>query len=170
MELITCNQQNLNKLIAITHTTYREHYQYLWKDKGEQYIKDNYNATTLTKELADSNVALYFIMQNAEIYGFLKLQINAPLGNYTAQDALELARIYLLKKATGKGFGKSVMKAVEEIALNHAKKLVWLKTMKSSEAVTFYQNFGYEISGQTTLNVAGIYPELQGQLIMKKLL
>jgi len=117
-----------------------------------------------------SNMALYFITQNKKIYGFLKLQINAALDNHTAKDALELARIYLLKKAIGKGIGKAVMETVDKIARSHAKKIVWLKTMDSSDAATFYQNYGYEIYGQTRLKVVGIYPELQGQLIMKKLL
>ncbi len=168
MELIACTKQDLAKLIAIAQTTYREHYQYLWKDKGEQYIKDNYSASALSKELADSNIHLYFITHNKEIYGFLKLQLNAPLDNHTAKDALELARIYLLKKTIGKGIGKAVMEAVDKIAVNHAKKIVWLKTMESSQAAAFYQNCGYEICGQTRLKVTGIYPELQGQLIMKK--
>lgn len=165
-----CTKENLNQLIEITQNTYREHYQYLWKDKGEQYIQDNYSATALAKELADENVALYFITEATEIYGFLKLQINAPLEKYTAKDALELARIYLLKKATGKGIGKAVMQAVVEIALAKSKKIIWLKTMESSNTAVFYQSCGYQACGQTRLNIVGIYPELQKQLIMKKLL
>ena len=170
MKLKKCTIKDIATLLQITQTTYREHYQYLWKDKGEQYIKNNYSSTALSKELADSDIALYFITHNNEIYGFLKLQINAPLDEHAAKEALELARIYLLKKGIGKGIGKAVMKAVDKIALAHTKKIVWLKTMESSEAATFYQNCGYEICGQTRLKVAGIYPELQGQLILKKLL
>jgi len=165
-----CLNKDLEQLINITQNTYKEHYQYLWKDKGEHYIKTNYSTTALTKELADKNIFLYFITEANEIYGFLKLQIHAALDNHTAKDALELARIYLLKKAMGKGLGKAVMQAVDEIGIANNKKVIWLKTMDSSNAATFYQCCGYEICGQTRLNVAGIYPELQGQLIMKKLL
>lgn len=168
MELKTCTIQDLKELINITQTTYREHYQYLWKDKGEQYIQANYTATALTEELTDKNVGVYFIMEVNEIYGFLKLQFDASFENHSDKDALELARIYLLKKAIGKGLGKAVMQAVDEIAINLDKKVIWLKTMDSSEAATFYQNDEYEVCGETTLNIAGIYSELQGQLIMKK--
>ena len=168
MELKACTIDDLNQLINITQTTYREHYQYLWKDKGEQYIQANYTATPLSKEIAAKNVGVYFIMEANEIYGFLKLQFDASFENYNAKDALELARIYLLKKAIGKGLGKAVMHAVDKIAIKFDKKVIWLKTMDSSEAATFYQNYGYEICGETTLNIAGIYPELQRQLILKK--
>ena len=170
MELKVCTLQELNKLIEITQTTYRAHYQYLWKDKGEQYIQANYSAAALTKELTDKNVNLYFITEADEIYGFLKLQINAPLEHHSSKDALELARIYLLKKAMGKGLGKAVMQAVTAIALANDKKVIWLKTMDSSEAVQFYQSCSYQICGETRLDIEGLYPELQKQLIMKKLL
>ncbi|MFK7982909.1 MAG: GNAT family N-acetyltransferase [Saprospiraceae bacterium] len=168
MELKVCKKKDLESLITITQTTYRAHYQYLWKDKGEQYIQANYSAAALTKELKDKNVNLYFITEADEIYGFLKLQINAPLDHHSAKDALELARIYLLKKAMGKGLGKAVMQAVREIGLINDKKVIWLKTMDSSDAVQFYQRCGYEICGATRLVIEGLYPELQRQLIMKK--
>ncbi len=170
MVLKQCLTKDLKSLIRITQTTYSEHYQYLWKDKGEQYIQANYSAAALTKELMDENVSLYFITKADKIYGFLKLQINAPLDNYTAKDALELARIYLLKKGMGKGLGKAVMQAVEEIAIHLEKQVIWLKTMDSSEAAQFYQSCGYEVCGGTKLVIEGLYPELQQQLIMKKLL
>jgi len=170
LELKACTLQDLKELINITQTTYREHYQYLWKDKGEQYIQANYTATALSKELTDKNVGVYFIMEANEIYGFLKLHFDAAFENYSVKKALELARIYLLKKGIGKGLGKAVMQAVEEIAIKLDKKVIWLKTMDSSEAASFYQNYGYEVCGETTLNIAGIYKELQRQLILKKLL
>lgn len=170
MELKICTIQDVTTLVHITQTTYREHYQYLWKDKGEQYILENYSITALTKELTDPNIMVYLIIESGTIYGFLKLQIQAPLDHHIAIDALELARIYLLKKGIGKGLGKAVMEAVDQMALVLSKKVIWLKTMDSSPAAKFYQRCGYEICGQTTLNVSGIYPELQRQLIMKKLL
>lgn len=168
MELKACTIQDLKELINITQTTYREHYQYLWKDKGEQYILANYTVTALSKEIKNTNLGVYFIMEANETYGFLKLQFDASFENHSAKDALELARIYLLKKGIGKGLGKAVMQAVDKIAIKLDKKVVWLKTMDSSEAATFYQNYGYEVCGETTLNVAGIYKELQRQLILKK--
>ncbi len=168
MELKACTIQDLKELILITQTTYRAHYQYLWKDKGEQYIQANYTTTALTKELTDKNVGIYFIIEARKIYGFLKLQFDAPLENHGAKEAMELARIYLLKEGMGKGLGKAVMQAVDKIAIKLDKKVIWLKTMDSSEAAIFYQNFGYEICGETALNIAGIYPELQRQLILKK--
>ncbi len=94
MVLRKCKLEDINLLMDITQTTYREHYQYLWKDKGEGYIQTNYSETALRDEIANPNLLLYFVTQAAVVYGFLKLGLVAPLNNYTAEEGLELARIY----------------------------------------------------------------------------
>ena len=168
MILRRCKIEDIKQLIQITQTTYREHYQYLWKDKGEGYIQTNYNEKALLNELVDPNLALYFITYNAAIYGFLKLRLQAPMNDNSSKEALEIVRIYLLQKATGKGLGKAVLAGVEKMAAEQNKQVVWLKVMDSSNAVHFYKNCGYVIGDKTVLNINGIYPELQGQWIMKK--
>jgi len=170
MNLKPCTTADIDTLITLATQSYREHYQYLWKDKGEKYIQANYNDAAFAKEIADQNVGLYLIQVNEVNYGFLKLNLHAAFGSYSATEGLELERIYFLKKATGKGLGKAVMKAVEKIAQTFPKKVIWLKTMDSSEARFFYQRCGYVICGETTLKVEGIYPQFQRQLILEKLL
>lgn len=170
MKLINVTTTELDLLIEVAHTTYREHYQYLWKDKGEHYIKTSYHKAAFIKELQDKNVGLYLITNEGTTYGYLKLNFDAPLRDYTAEEALELERIYLLKKATGKGLGKAVMNAVDSIAKDLDKKVVWLKTMECSDAQIFYRKCAYAVCGKTMLNVEGIYPQFQQQLIMEKII
>jgi len=169
MNLKIVTSENIDLLIEIAHKSYRAHYQYLWKDKGEHYIKTSYSKIAFEKEIKDKNVGLYLIIQDTVPYGFLKLNLDAPFADYTAKDALELERIHLLKKATGKGIGKAVMKAIDSIAKNLNKKVIWLKTMDSSGVDKFYERCGYTICGETKLNVAGIFPDLQQQFIMEKI-
>ncbi len=170
VEILNCSLTDIDTLTEVAHKTYREHYQYLWKDKGEHYIKTSYNPEAFQKEMQDKNVGLYLVTQTSVVYGFLKLNFAAAFNDYTAQEALELERIYLLKKAKGKGIGKAVMKAVDNIANHLNKKVIWLKTMDSSGVDTFYKYCGYTVCGETKLNVAGIFPDFQRQLIMKKTL
>lgn len=170
MKLKSVTPEDIETLIEVARNTYRAHYQYLWKDKGEHYIKTSYHEAAFRKELQDKNVGLYLITKETSTYGYLKLNFDAPLNDYTAQEALELERIYLLKEATGKGIGKAVMNAVATIAKNLNKKVIWLKTMEISDAQNFYRKCGYTVSGTTMLNIAGIFPDLQQQLIMEKII
>ena len=170
MQLSECTIKDIETLIAITHQTYREHYQYLWKDKGAFYIQGQYNQAAFKAELSDKNVLLYLIEEEDEIIDFLKLNKDAALQEYSEKEALELERIYLCQKATEKGIGQEVMKTVEHTAKQLNKKVIWLKTMDSSGADKFYEKCGYEICGATRLKIEGIYPHLQRQLVMKKIL
>ncbi|MEM1119770.1 MAG: GNAT family N-acetyltransferase, partial [Bacteroidota bacterium] len=82
----------------------------------------------------------------------------------------EIQRIYFVKKATGKGLGKAVMRRIEFYAQKLHKKVLWLKVMDSSSAITFYEKCGYTAVGETKLDVDGVYPKFQRQLIMQKIL
>ena len=105
-----------------------------------------------------------------EDYGFFKVNVDAPLHEYTAKEAMELQRIYFLQKATGKGLGRVVMKRIEIYAQKLNKKVVWLKVMDSSSAVSFYEKCGYKVVGETKLDIEGVHTKFQRQLIMEKLL
>jgi len=170
MELKECTTEDIDTLIHIASQAYREHYQYLWKDKGEQYIKDSYNRAAFATEIADENTAVYLTQVDNEDYGFFKVNLKAPINEYAANEALEIQRIYFIKKATGKGLGKAVMKRIELYAKKLNRKIVWLKAMDSSAAVSFYEKCGYTISGETRLNVEEIEPQFQRQVIMEKIL
>lgn len=170
MNLKICTTEDIDALIIIATQSYVDHYQYLWKDKGEKYIQANYNHTAFASEIVDEDIALYLIQIDGINYGFLKLNLHAAFANYSTIEGLELERIYLIKKATGKGLGNAVMRAIESIANALTKKVIWLKTMDSSDARFFYEQCGYIVCGATTLKVQGIYPQFQRQLIMEKLL
>ena len=170
MELKECTNDDIDTLIHIASQAYREHYQYLWKDKGEQYIKDSYNRAAFSDEIADGNTAVYLTQVENEDFGFFKVNLKAPIHEYTATEALEIQRIYFIKKATGKGLGRAVMNRIEIYAKKLNRKIVWLKTMDSSTAVSFYEKCGYKVSGETRLNVEEIQPQFQRQLIMEKII
>ena len=165
-----CKKTDIHLLLQIAHQSYREHYQYLWKDKGEGYIKSSYNAEAFAAEIADSKVLVYFILVGQEVCGFLKLNLQSSFEKYEPEAVMEVERIHLLKAATGKGVGTTVMAAVAQIAIAHNKKVIWLKTMDSSKAVSFYQKCGYEVCGKANLKIEELFQEYQGQWIMKKLL
>ncbi|MEM6320011.1 MAG: GNAT family N-acetyltransferase [Bacteroidota bacterium] len=163
-----CTTADIDQIIQIAQTTYRQHYQYLWKDQGEHYIETSYNPTAIAAELADENVRLYLIQQGETVFGFLKINQDAAYGNCTAQEGMEIQRIYLKNEATGKGIGSATLREVDELAQRLGKRMVWLKVMDSSPALKFYQKGGYDISGETKLEVDGIFPHLQRQLVLTK--
>ena len=110
---------------------------------------------------------LSFHLDELKPVGLIKLNIDSAIDKFTAAFALELERIYLIKEASGRGFGKGAMTFVVNFAKAKNKKIVWLKAMDSSPAVEFYKKSGFIITGETNLNYPQITAGFQRMLFMQ---
>ena len=155
-------------LQEIALATYRDHYTYLWADRGAHYMTTVYGKETLQTDLTNPDLEHYFLVDAETIVGFLKLNCNAVLESAPADDAMELERVYLRRQTIGRGFGSRVLTLVEQKARSLCKKVVWLKVMDSSPAVRFYKKNGYRETGETSLELPGLHSHLRRQLILAK--
>ncbi|QCR21242.1 GNAT family N-acetyltransferase [Pontibacter sp. SGAir0037] len=168
VRIVPCTLSDISLLKDIAIRSYKNHYIYLWYDGGEDYIEQSFGEDRLAEEHADPNAAFFLIYKEDELVGFLKLNIDQALEGYTAQESLELERIYLLKKASGRGIGSEVVAFTKEYARQRGKKVVWLKAMDSShQALRFYIQNGFEICGTYHLEMPQMKEEYRGMYMMK---
>ncbi|MDA9554850.1 GNAT family N-acetyltransferase [Pelobium sp.] len=170
MELIPCDSTKLNDLAYIAKKAYQDHYLYLWEDDGAEYLRNNFEAEVLAKELEDSNALFYLVKEAKELLGFVKINLHEALAPYSAKEALELERIYLIREATAKGFGKQIIQFTQQLAKDLGKHVLWLKSMDSAPALQFYLSQGFEIIGQQTLPYPQMKVEYRTLLTLKKML
>ncbi|MBB6612520.1 GNAT family N-acetyltransferase [Pontibacter sp. Tf4] len=169
VSIVPITVADLHTLQDIALNAYGDHYLHLWNDGGAWYIERSFSDTALKSELEDANAAFFLIYADEELVGFLKLNIDKALDNYSSEDALELERIYLTKAASGKGVGKRVMEFTEQFARERNKRVIWLKAMDSShDAIRFYEQNGYTHCGTYTLDFEAMKPEFHGMVVMKK--
>ncbi len=156
-----CTAIDIPNLVAISIETYRNHYPYLWYDNGEQYIKDNFSTSLYEEQFTNEHAEFYLIYDDNEIIGMYKLlHLNI--------ETLELERIYILKKATGKSVGKKMIAAIENYATAIGKKELILKTMDSSNAFEFYKKVGFEISKKIEFQRKHLIQKYKGMYLMVK--
>ncbi|GAB3203857.1 GNAT superfamily N-acetyltransferase [Pontibacter aydingkolensis] len=167
IEITPCTIADLYTLQDIAINSYGDHYLYLWHDGGMWYIDRCFSDAALKKELKDPNAAFFLIHAQEQLVGFLKLNINAEFENYTAEEALELERIYLLKSASGQGIGRAVVNFTKAYAQSLNKKVIWLKAMDSSKSVDFYEQNGFEKCGTYTLDFEVMKEEYRGMYVMR---
>jgi diamine N-acetyltransferase len=151
--------EDIPVIISIALQSYLNNYTFLWHDNGVGYMQLCFNNDRLAGEFADSNSAFFLIYENQEAVGYLKLNINKAIGSFSADNAIELERIYLLKKASGRGIGKKAMEFVKTYALTKNKKILWLKTMENSDALAFYKKQGFVFFGEELLT----FPEMKDE-------
>jgi len=168
MEIIACGTHDSKKLSDIALRSYNDFYLYLWHDNGEWYRNRCFTPSVFEEELKEPNHAFYLLKEKGETVGFLKLNIDQPLTGHEQYDSLELERIYLVKSATGKGFGRRVVEFCFDYARNLHKEVIWLKAMDSSDAVLFYKRMGFEQCGTFVLDFEQMKKEYRGMVIMMK--
>ncbi|MCC9168715.1 GNAT family N-acetyltransferase [Pontibacter harenae] len=164
-----CTSADIPQLIEVAVHSYNQHYTHLWYDNGADYVKKCFTQHPLEQEFADSNAAFFFINLEEKPVGFLKLNIDKALDNYTAADALELERIYIIQEASGKGIGSKAIDFTVQFAKDREKQVVWLKAMDSSDdAVRFYERNGFQKCGTFLLDKPLMKVEYRGMFVMKR--
>jgi GNAT superfamily N-acetyltransferase len=169
LTITKCSSRDIPAILSVALQSYREHYLHLWEDGGEAYIKRSFSPQVIEKELAEQNSYFYLLHLDNRPVGFLKINDSKALAPYSAEICLELERIYLLEKVSGKGIGRKAMDFVVNIAKERKRKVVWLKAMDSSLAVLFYQKMGWQITGTFNLELPFIKDEWRGMLVMEKM-
>ena len=167
MQIRECTYRDIPLLLNVSIQSYREHYPYLWHDEGEGYIRENFNYKQLEKEMADIN-SVFFLLSEEKDLGILKLNIDKGINDHSADESLELERIYFIKEASGRGLGKETLDFVTEFAKQRNKKRVWLKTMDGSRAFRFYEKQGFSAIGETFLTYPNVREEYKKMIIFCK--
>lgn len=158
-------------LSDVATQAYREHYADTWYDSGVWYMQTYLSVSRLQEELQERNARFFLICYNRSPVGFLKLNKDKPLLGAEQQSALELERIYLIKKASGKGIGTYILQWLFEQTRNEGFKIIWLKAMDTSPAaVRFYKKLGFEICGTHEVDFVQKKEGMRGMYIMRKVL
>ena len=168
VELRKCNIEDIPALRQVALQSYQEHYMYLWlnDEYAWWYMNLSFSEESLKKQINEPDSTCYFIINNSEIVGFLKMNVNKPFDNTPPNKSIELERLYLLKKATNKGIGRKVVQIIIDEAKKNKLKAVWLKSMESSKAVHFYESIGFKIIRTEVLPFEGFKDEYRNIHVM----
>lgn len=154
-------------LIAdLSRTTF---YQAFAKDNTESdmelFMNEQFTKERLMQEVEKGAGIFLLAYDSDEAVGYARIRVDNKLKH---EDAVEVARIYALDKAIGKGVGKALMETCLQIANDMQMKAVWLGVWEKNErAIAFYQKWGFEKFGEHKFLLG---TDLQTDCLMKKIL
>ncbi len=155
------------ELIAdLSRTTF---YQTFAKDNTEAdmdlFMNEQFTREKLMKEVEEDAGIFLLAYHNNEALGYARMRIDNKLKD---EAAVEIARIYAVDKAIGKGVGKALMQTCLQIAEEIHMKAVWLGVWeKNQRAIAFYEKWGFVKFGEHQFLLG---TDLQTDYLMKKLL
>ena len=145
MELKKCTLEDLELLQKISIELFTD----TFKDQNTEedlknYLEKAYNSTQLKQELTNKNSTFFFLLDNEEIVGYLKLNIGDAQTEDIAEDAVEIERIYIRSDRKRKGYGTIFIEKAEQFAKEKNKKVIWLGVWEENlSALSFYKKKGF---------------------------
>lgn len=160
---------DVKKLQEVSRITFKTTFDpFTAPDDMQKFLKEDYETDKLIKEIKNPNSRFFFLMQNGEVAGYLKINVGDAQTEHLKPNSLEVERIYLLPNFQHKGLGNVLLDYAEEIARKENKDYIWLGVYeKNINAQHFYKRHGFKRVSQHTFQV-GSDPQTDW-LLLKKL-
>lgn len=141
-----CGLSDLDKLVAISKKTFIEAFE---KDNNpddfKTYLDLAFTTSTIKKQLENPDSTFYFVLKDAFLIGYLKLNTNNAQSELQDNNSIEIERIYVLKEHQGKQFGRQMLRFVFDIGVKKKKTYIWLGVwQKNLDAIRFYEKHGFQ--------------------------
>lgn len=115
----------------------------------QNYLDQAYTLDKLQNELKNRNSMFFFLYQENNLAGYLKLNVGDAQTEAMGDDALEIERIYIKGAYQNNGFGKVFMNHVSDIAKEKEVRKIWLGVWEhNTKAIAFYERHGFIRQGQ----------------------
>ena len=132
------------------------------------YLTDNLSIAQLEKELNAFESKFFFAEIGAEICGYLKINNPKSAEGLSTTTALEIERIYVLKKYQGKMIGQTLFNHAIHLANEARADCIWLGVWEMNfQAIEFYKKNGMIAFGSKTFKLGN---DLQNDILMHKIL
>ncbi|MCP2052838.1 UNVERIFIED_ORG: ribosomal protein S18 acetylase RimI-like enzyme [Pseudomonas fluorescens] len=142
---------DIDTLREVGCQTYHEHFSTLWSPAGMHgFLEQDFSSSALRQSLELPGRHAWFIAfdEQGNAVGFAKVNWSVP-APLTAEVGAELQKIYLLKSAAGRGYGKQLLQCVRDEVAQRGEHLLWLDVLKTNvSAQGFYAAFGFRRMGE----------------------
>lgn len=144
-----CQREDIHLLQKISIETFNDTFkEQNTAENMKVYLDEAFTTEKLLSELAHFQSEFYFLYEEDQVAGYLKINIGEAQSENMGKAALEIERIYIRKAFQRKGFGKYLFDQAMERAAEQRKTKIWLGVWeKNEQALQFYRKLGFEQSG-----------------------
>ena len=115
------------------------------KEDMDIFMNQQFTKAALMKEVEEEDGIFLLAYAGNEPCGYARMRLNNKEHIMATENAIEIARIYALSSAIGKGVGSALMKYCIDMANQLNKSNIWLGVWEKNErAIAFYKRWGFE--------------------------
>lgn len=141
-----CTLADLEALHKISIETYQDTFEPFNTEKNMQaYLESAYNKPKLSRELQTKNMTFYFIYEETQLAGYLKVNIDEAQSEPMGAETLEVERIYIRPAFKRHGLGLQFINHAINLAQTAHKDAIWLGVWEHNyPAQAFYKQQGFK--------------------------
>jgi ribosomal protein S18 acetylase RimI-like enzyme len=150
-------------LVELAPRTFREAYaSQVRPEELDRHIRSDFTREHVAAQLSDPRTAGFVALEGDVPIGYALLHVGSPAACVEGPRPIELARIYLERRAVGKGHGAALLRACLEEADRLERETMWLGVWDANTvARAFYERWGFRCVGTHPYEFAGtIYDDL----------
>lgn len=154
-------------LEKIARTTFSETFlEHNTTENLNNYLQENITFDHLKSQIENRNSLFYIAMLNVEIVGYLKINFAQAQTELQDKTALEIERIYVLKKYQNQKIGQVFIEKSISIAIKMNIKYIFLGVWEHNlNAIRFYKKNKFEIFDTHFFSIGA---DIQTDYLMKK--
>ena len=134
----------------------------------QKFLDEQFTRNALIKEVTAPNNIFFLAYENEDVLGYVRMRVHNNPPSLGKIDAIELARIYVIQSAIGRGVGRLLMQTAIEVAREERKKMIWLGVWEHNHrAIDFYTRWGFEKFAEHEFLLGD---DAQNDWLMKKVL
>ena len=138
------------------------------KEDMDVFMNEQFSKAALMKEVEQEDGIFMLAYTGDEPCGYARMRLTNKKNILATENAIEIARIYALNSAIGKGAGSALMQYCLDIATGLNKSIIWLGVWEKNErAIAFYKRWGFEKFGEHTFLLGR---DVQTDWLMKRTL
>jgi len=140
---------DLEILIDISKTTFINAFEKENSPKDfKAYLDFAFERKKISSELENPNTAFYFVYEDVNLIGYLKLNEKDAQTDINSEHGIELERIYVLQQYQGQQIGQWMMNEAKKLAYFKKKNFLWLGVWENNlKAIRFYEKHGFSKFG-----------------------
>lgn len=112
------------------------------------YLGEAFGEDIQRRELADPRNTVLLAEQGGSPVGYAMLREDNAPDCVADRAAIEIARLYAVSHAIGKGIGAALMQRCFDVAVERGRRMVWLGVWEHNpRAIAFYRKWGFVDAG-----------------------
>lgn len=132
----------------------------------DRFMNEQFTKQALMDEVGAEGNTFFLVLDGNTALGYVRLRESGNPDGLENVPAIEIARIYVLQSAIGKGVGKLLMQQSIATAMEMGKMVIWLGVWEHNQrAIDFYTRFGFEKFGEHPFILGN---DVQTDWLMKK--